>query len=37
VIGQAAGEPFLGLAGSLDTAQRGKIFLLIPAHREQPR
>jgi hypothetical protein len=37
VIRQAAGEPFLGLAGSLDTAQRGEIFLLVPAHREQPR
>jgi hypothetical protein len=37
VIGHAAGEPFLGLAGSLDTAQRGEIFLLIPAHQEQPR
>jgi hypothetical protein len=31
VIDRAAGEPFLGLAGSLDTAQRGEIFLLIPA------
>jgi hypothetical protein len=37
VIGHAAGEPFLGLAGSLDTARRGEIFLLIPAHQEQPR
>jgi hypothetical protein len=36
VIGHAAGEPFLGLAGSLDTAQCGEIFLLIPAHQEQP-
>jgi hypothetical protein len=34
VIGRAAGEPFLGLAGSLDTAQRGEIFLLIPASED---
>ncbi len=34
VLGQAAGEPFLGLAGSLDTARRGEIFLLIPANKE---
>jgi hypothetical protein len=36
VIGHVAGAPFLGLAGSLDTAQRGEIFLLIPAYQEQP-
>jgi hypothetical protein len=34
VIGRAAGEPFLGLAGSLDTAQRGEIFLLVPASED---
>ena len=36
VINHVAGAPFLGLAGSLDTAKRGEIFLLIPAHQEQP-
>ncbi len=34
VITNAAGEPFLGIAGSLDTVQRGDIFLIIPANEE---
>lgn len=37
VIARAAGKPLLGLAGSLDEALRGEIFLLIPTDNKGAR
>ena len=34
VITCTTGQPFLGIAGSLDAAQRGQIIIVMPAHNE---
>jgi hypothetical protein len=34
VITRGVGQPFLGIAGSLDAAQRGDVMILRPAHGE---
>ena len=32
VIGHAVGQPFLGIAGSFDAAQRGEVIIVLPAN-----
>ncbi|HET9224044.1 MAG TPA: hypothetical protein VFO07_16140, partial [Roseiflexaceae bacterium] len=34
VIARSVGQPFLGIAGSFDAAQRGDIIILLPANDE---
>jgi hypothetical protein len=34
VITRSTGQPFVGIAGSFDAAQRGEIIIVMPAHDE---
>jgi hypothetical protein len=36
VITYTSGQPFLGIAGSFDAAQRGEIIIVVPANDETP-